>query len=326
MVAVHKNSYRVALQNVEIPAEATGHLLYAADSPLELPTVGDWTEVQVMDDHSFAVIHTVLPRRSLMLRKTAGKRIEQQAIAANIDVAFIVQSADADFNLRRLERYLVVILESAIEPIFVLSKADRVDSAVLKERLAMVQEIQPTIPVIALSAVTGVGIDELEKRLSPDQTCCLIGSSGVGKTTLINRLLGEERLKTAAVRDFDQKGRHTTSSRQLFALPGGAWIIDTPGMRELGTIGQSVGIESTFADVESLAPQCRFADCTHVHERGCAVIAAVESGEIDEKRYQNYLKLRRESEYYERSYSEKRKRDKQFGKFVKTVLKHHPKR
>jgi ribosome biogenesis GTPase len=326
IVAVHKNRYLIATADGDMAAEVTGRLLYGVDSPLDLPTVGDWVAVQILDDRSFAVIHSVLPRFSLIKRKTPGKTIDLQLVAANIDTVFIVQAADADFNLRRLERYLVIALESNIEPVLLLSKIDQIDDAALQDRLASVAKIEPTLSVVALSNLTGQGLDQLQERLMPGRTYCLLGSSGVGKTTLLNRLLGEDLYATGEVREKDQRGRHVTTARQLSRLAGGALIIDTPGMREVGAIGQSTGIESAFSDIEELAIGCRFADCSHVHETGCAVREAVENGELDAKRYENYLKLRRESAYHERSYLEKRQKDKAFGKMAKEILKSHHKR
>jgi len=319
VVAVHKDKYTVRNEDEEIPADVTGKLLYMTESNLELPTVGDWVLVQHFNDDTFAVIQTVLPRKSLLKRKAAGKRIEYQPIAANIDVAFIVQSLDHDFNLPRLERYLTMVIDARIQPVIMLSKRDLVPEEELGEKISQIKKSNPSFDIFAFSNETGEGLDAIQGLLITGKTYCLLGSSGVGKTTLINRLIGQEMFATAAVREKDSKGRHVTAHRQLIILEKGGMIIDTPGMRELGNIGVQNGLKATFSDILGVAQDCRFKDCTHVNEPGCAVLEAVEGGELDERRYKNYLKLQKESAYYEMSYLEKRNRDKKFGRMVKAV-------
>ena len=309
VVAVNRDNYTIRNEETDIPAEVTGKLLYGSESNLDLPTVGDWVYVQYFNDNTLAVIQEIMPRKSLLKRKSAGKKIEYQSIASNIDVAFIVQSLDHDFNLPRLERYLTMVHETHIQPFILLSKKDLISTEDLEQKISEIKSRNPDSHVVAFSNETGEGLDEIREVLSKGKTYCLLGSSGVGKTTLINRLIGKDVFATASVREKDSKGRHVTARRQLIILEQGGMIIDTPGMRELGNIGVQAGLGKTFADIFSLAQDCRFKDCTHVNEPECAVVKAVESGELSANRYQNYLKLRKESAYLEMSYLEKRNRD-----------------
>jgi ribosome biogenesis GTPase len=317
VIAVNKDNYIIRNEEEEIPAELTGKLMYGAESNLDLPTVGDWIYVQYFDKNTFAIIHEVFPRKSLLKRKVAGKKIEYQLVASNIDIAFIVQSAVFDFNLPRLERYLIMVNEGNIEPVILLSKRDLISDENLEQQISGIKSMNPDYEIVVFSNKTGEGLDKIQKILSPGQTYCLLGTSGVGKTTLINRLIGKDIFATDAVREKDGKGRHVTARRQLIILEQGGMIIDTPGMRELGNIEIRSGLNETFNDIAKLAQNCRFKDCTHTEEPGCSVIKAVRDGELSEKRYRNYLKIRKESKYYEASYLERRKKDKKFGKICK---------
>jgi ribosome biogenesis GTPase len=323
---VVRDNYVVTDTTRSVPAELTGRLLYLAESSADLPCVGDWVVVQYYDEGTHAIITDLLPRKSVLRRKAAGKHIDSQMIAANIDVAFIVQSCDADFSVRRLERYLVMARDGRIEPALLLTKSDLVDAPELEVKISQVRQGNPALRVFAISNVTGRGLDELRHVLRRGMTYCLLGSSGVGKTTLLNRLLGREAFPTNTVREKDGKGRHTTSRRQLIVLKNGAMFIDTPGMREMGVIGMRDGIGESFADMAELATRCRYRDCTHTTEPGCAILGAVSSGELEEERYHSYLKLIKESEYHQMSYLEKRRKDRDFGRFVKSVMKQHRKR
>lgn len=322
VIAVNKNNYIIKNEAAEIPAEVTGKIVYGSESNLDLPTVGDWVYVQYINEDTFAIIHKIFPRKSLLKRKLAGKKIEYQPIASNIDVALIVQSVDFDFNLQRLERYLIMVNESNIKPLILLSKCDLISDEDLKQKINEIKSRNPDCEIIAFSNKTGEGLAEIQRFLKQGKTYCLLGSSGVGKTTLINRLIGKDVFTTNAVREKDGKGRHVTARRQLIILEQGGLIIDTPGMRELGNIGAQAGIDETFKDIINLAQNCRFKNCTHQKEPGCSVIKAVEEGKLSVKRYQNYFKLRKESEYYEMSYLEKREKDKKFGKIYKEAKKY----
>ena len=326
VTAVHRDSYLVRNSDNEVLAELTGSFIYSAESSMDLPSVGDWALVQYHNDDTFAVIHGLLPRRSFLRRKTPGKKIDYQMIAVNIDSALIVQACDFDFNLRRLERYLVMVNEGHIDPILLLTKSDLISPEMLEQRISEVRRANIKCKVLPLSNVTGFGVDHVRQLLEPGKTYCLVGSSGVGKTTLLNHIIGRDLYETNTVRASDGKGKHTTAQRQLIVLDHGAMLIDTPGMRELGNIGVSSGLEESFADIWSLSKTCRFANCTHTQEVGCALLNAIENGTLQTDRYQSYLKLMKESEYNELSYVEKRRKDKKFGQFVKTVMKHHKKR
>jgi len=321
VVAVHKESFTVRNETGEIAAEVTGKLLYGVSSNLDLPAVGDWVVVEYFNDGTLAIIHSILPRQSILKRKVAGKRIEYQAIASNIDTAFIVQSAEFDFNPRRLERYLIMVNDSRIEPVILLSKLDLVSPEKLKREIAEIENDNPGNTIIAFSNETGEGLDAIQRLIEHGRTYCLLGSSGVGKTTLINKLIGKDLYATSHIREKDGRGRHVTARRQLILLEGRGMIIDTPGLRELGALGVETGLEETFADISTLAENCRFTNCTHTTEPGCAVTEAVTKKAVSAKRYQNYLKIRKESQYHEMSYLEKRKKDKAFGKLVKSVMK-----
>lgn len=325
IVSVHKDSYTVTKGGGEIFAELSGNLLYCTESASDLPTTGDWVYADFYDDDTHAVICGVFPRKTLLKRKAAGKLVDFQLIAANIDVAFIIQSLNDNFNLRRLERYLVMVNESGIEPVILLSKCDLIPKDEVIEIKKKVLSVAPKTTVMEFSNLNRENIDSIISLLKSESSYCLLGSSGVGKTTLLNSIVGNDKFETRPVSKIQSKGRHTTTSRQLVRLESGAMIIDTPGMRELGSMSVDDGLDETFSEILELSQSCKFANCSHTNEKGCAILVAIKAGDLSEQRYQNYLKIKKESEFNKMSYSEKRKKDKDFGKLIKSTMKNKQK-
>lgn len=321
ITAVNRDNYLVRNEDSEVLGELSGRFRFFIESEGDLPTVGDWVLTTYLNTDTFAIIEHLLPRKTVLKRKVAGKKISHQMIAANIDTAFVIQSCDFNFNLRRLERYLVAIREGNIEPVVLLSKSDLVSQSELDEIISATRDLKINSRVIAYSVETDIGLKDISQLLKPCRTFCLLGSSGVGKTTLINHLVGDGMFATKSVRRKDSKGRHTTTRRQLICLKNGAMLIDTPGLREFGNIGVDSGIVEVFPDIKYLADGCRFKNCSHTSEAGCSVLEAVKNGSLCQSRYNNYLKLKKESEYYQLSYVEKRKKDRQFGRFIKYAKK-----
>ena len=287
----------------ELAAELPGRVRHRAASRIELPAVGDWVAVQPGPAEGKAVVRAVLPRQSAFVRKEAGAHTEGQVVAANVDVVFLVNGLDHDLNLRRLERYLTVVWESGAAPVVLLNKADLCPD--VEERIGEVQTVALGVPVLAISATSGDGLEALDGHMAEGRTAAFLGSSGVGKSTIINRLLGAEVLKTSPVRSDDSRGRHTTTHRELIHVPGRGIVIDTPGMRELRLWADEDGLGRAFADVEALAAQCRFRDCAHRGEPGCAVQAALAEGTLDPGRWLSYGKLQRELRHLEQRQNHK---------------------
>jgi ribosome biogenesis GTPase len=311
----HQHAYTIRTADGERSASVSGRYRFDTRGPDDFPAVGDWVAIDGGLDLEMATIHALLPRRSAFTRLVAGKRADGQVVAANVDVIFIAMGLDGDFNLRRLERYLAVGWSSGAMPVVVLTKADRcpdVDGHVLA-----VTAVAPGVPVLAISAITGVGMDALATHLGPGRTAAVLGSSGVGKSTLVNALLGSEAFATAEVRS-DDRGRHTTTHRELVLLPGGACIVDTPGMRELALLGGDDGVGEAFSDIDELATGCRFSDCRHDREPGCAVGVAIADGRLDGARFGAWQKLEREAAKNEaRRTAGSRKEARRFGRMVR---------
>ncbi|MFO1476253.1 MAG: ribosome small subunit-dependent GTPase A [Verrucomicrobiota bacterium] len=293
-----KHHYVVLHEGGELLARVKGSLLHDLDSP-ELPKVGDWVSIRKLPNEEKALIHHVLPRRTRLSRKSAGRRSAEQVLVANVDIAFAVQALDDSFNPPLLQRHLAMALDGGVKPVVVLNKTDL--SGDILDKMARVEEIAGKAPVLAVSARTGRAMDSLSQLIRPGETVVFIGPSGVGKSSLINQLYGEEIQATTEIRETDAKGRHTTTWRELIVLPGGGLVIDTPGMREFHLWLAADAGGGAFEDVEALALQCHFRSCTHTVEKRCAVLSAVESGGLPRERYDQYLKLRREREFLQES-------------------------
>ena len=315
VVAEYKESYRVKNTNGEYLAKITGKQMFRALSREDYPAVGDWVTITKLDTER-AVINSVLPRKTILKRKYSSKS-ESQVIASNIDTAFLIESVDRDYNLNRFERYLAIAIEGKIKPVIVLNKIDLISEAELNLKISQIKNRFNGIEVIPTSTISDNGYSKLAAYIKKGETYCFLGSSGVGKSTLINRLLGENSIKTASISHHTGRGKHTTSNREMYFLENGGMVIDNPGMRQVGMIESNSGIDNVFDEITTLSAKCKFIDCAHEHEPGCAVRAAVEAGLVDENKYSNYVKLKKESEYYEMTKLEKREKDRQFGKFIK---------
>jgi len=320
VAAVDRDQLLLINETGAFRAKLSGSYRYTHQVSQEFPGVGDWVCVQKLAQEDFGVVQSLLERKTALRRKAVGRALDYQMIGANVDCVVVVQSCHFDFNSKRLERYLVMVAEGGAEPNILLTKTDLVSRELLATQLAEIRTAGITVPVLTLSNVTREGVEDLKQRLLPGKTYCFVGSSGVGKSTLINELVGRGVLETGNVSGTGE-GKHTSVRRELIVLPSGALVIDNPGMREFGVLGTGAGFGSGFGDISERASQCRYRDCTHVSEPGCAVLSALEEGEIAQEHYDNYLKLRKESEFHQMSQVERRKKDRSFGRYVKAVKK-----
>ncbi len=324
VIREHRGVYALVSEAGEMLAEVTGRFRHRAQTRCDFPAVGDWVVSEQPAPSSRAVIHSVLPRRSAFVRRSAGAKSEEQVVAANVDTVFLVSGLDHDFNLRRIERYLTLAYDSGAAPVIVLNKADLHGN--LEQARQQVEAVACGVPILLVSAATGMGLGALRAALPPGTTGALLGSSGVGKSTLVNAMLGRELLRTAAVREDDSRGRHTTTHRELIPLPGGAVLIDTPGMRELQLIGDDSSLARSFDEIAELGRQCRFKDCSHTEEPGCAVQAALADGRLDAERYESYLRQRKELRHHQMEQDVHMQiEEKKRWKAIHRSLRFHPK-
>ena len=318
-IAEHKERYIVSTGINEYEAEILGNLRYTAKDSSDFPAVGDWVAVSEFD--AKLLIHSIFPRKSILERQSVSKKGEKQIIATNVDFVFIVQAVDRDFSINRIERYLTICNSSKIQSIIILNKIDLIDQTELSEKINSIKVRLKEIPVNTLSNVTQEGIDLLRSSIEKGKTYCLLGSSGVGKSSILNTLCGQYLMKTDSISEHSDRGRHVTTHRELRVLDNGGIIIDNPGMREVGIADSSGGLEMTFGQIDEIGKNCKFKDCTHQSETGCAVLEALENGELDHSSYENYLKMEREKEHYASTVAEKRRKGKGLSKIIKHMKK-----
>lgn len=321
VVAVHRDRYQVFTHEGLQDAELTGQLRYSVDSSLELPCVGDWVQLLLVDE-GFCIIKSVLPRFSLLKRKATGNISEQQAIAANIDFALIMMSVDRDFSIHRLQRYLVICHEAGINPILMISKIDTISKEALDDIKSHLGSFD-TLPILYINNLKIEEVKSVENTLQAFHIYCLLGSSGVGKSTLINSLMGMNDQKTVEIGQGTQRGKHTTTHREIKLLANNAMVIDNPGMREVGLTNSSEGIQASFSEISGLAKNCKYKNCMHIHESGCAVLSALHTGEMDQDYYEHFVKLQKEVAHFTQTESEKRLKGKKLSKIIKEVKRSH---
>lgn len=317
VISEHKERYGVKNELAEFDAELLGKLRFTAEDRYDFPAVGDWVAFTEYDEGK-ALIHGIFPRASIIERQAVGRSSDVQIIATNVDYGLIVQAVDRDFNLNRLERYLIICNASRVKPIIVLSKIDLVSPDILEGYIDAIRKRIKEVPVVRVSFEKD-GYHELISYIIKGKTYCLLGSSGVGKSTLLNHLSGADLMKTGEISSSVHKGKHTTSHRELTIIENGAIFIDNPGMREVGITDSNEGLEVTFESILDYAKNCKYSDCKHIEEKGCAVLQALENGEIDEEAYENYRKLEREKSYYETNKLDRKKKEKVFGKMIKNI-------
>ncbi len=317
VIAEYKEAYRIKNADGEYLAKITGKQLFKAIKRENYPAVGDWVAITKLDKER-AVIREILPRKTVLKKKYSDKQ-DVQIIATNIDVAFIIESMDRDYNLNRLERYFVLANEGGIKPNVVLNKTDLISITDLNSRIDQIKNRFNDVDVITTSTITENGLSGLENYIEPGKTYCFLGSSGVGKSSLINKLLKKDEIKTREISESTDRGKHTTTVREMYFLKNGGIVIDNPGTRGVGVANANIGIETIFDEIAQVAKNCKYANCTHIHEPGCAILKALESDKFDKNKYQNFIKLKREAEYYEMSELDKRVKDRKLGRYIKKV-------
>lgn len=315
VVIEFKEAYKVKNEHGEFLGRITGKQIFKATKREDFPAVGDWVTIEELPDNN-AVIRGIFPRKTVLKKKYSNKQ-DNQVIAANIDTAFIVEAVDKNYNLNRIERFVVIAREGNINPVIILNKADLISKEELKKRISEIQNRFKVTNIIATSIITNDGLGKLKEGIKKGETYCFLGSSGVGKSSLINKLLGKNEIKTGEVINITDKGKHTTTAREMYFMNNGGIIIDNPGTREVGISNSNSGIEEVFGDIGILAKECKYSDCSHLHEPNCAVLKALREGILDKAKYNNFLKLKKESDFYEMTEIEKREKDKKFGKFIK---------
>ena len=320
VIAEHKERYVVKTPENEYNAEISGNLRFSAHQRSDFPAVGDWVAISEYDDDK-VLIHSIFPRKTILERQAVGREGEKQIIATNIDFAFIVQAVDRDFNINRIERYLTICNTSNVKPIIILNKIDLLEKIELKKMIGNVEDRIKQVPIMAISNETLIGIEKLKGKIIKGKTYCLLGSSGVGKSTLMNNLSGKQLMKTNTLSPSTNKGRHVTSHRELLILENGGILIDNPGMREVGITDASGGFEMTFDDILNLAQDCKYNDCTHTNEDACAVLAALENNDLNPDSYENFLKMEKERLHFESKAQERKKKGKDLGKLIKNMKK-----
>jgi ribosome biogenesis GTPase / thiamine phosphate phosphatase len=318
VLAEYREAYQVKSADGEFFAKITGKQMFTAQKRVDYPAVGDWVAITELAAGK-AVIRGILTRKSILQKKYSDKQ-ENQIIATNIDNAFIVESINRDYNLKRFERFLVLASESKIKPTLILNKIDLISEADLREVVSEIKNRFMGVDIILTSIITKQGLTELKNYISKGKTYCFLGSSGVGKSSLINKLLGKDDIKTREISMSLDRGKHTTTSREMYFLENGGILIDNPGVREVGLIQSDSGIVNVFDQISLLAQNCKFSDCTHTSEPGCAVLKAVNENELNADKYDNFVKLKKESDFYKMTELEKRNKDRKFGKFVKKAL------
>ena len=320
VVQENRERYIVSTGDISFEAEITGNLRFTAGSRSDFPAVGDWVTMSVYD-HDFAIIHNILPRKTVLERQAVGKYGEKQIISVNIDCALIMQSIDNNFNINRLERYLSICYSAGIDPVLVISKTDLSAEDEINESIRKLQNRDRNVKYILLSNLDQKSVVRISDFITKGKTYCVVGSSGVGKSTLINNLLKKNVLETREISASTNKGKHTTAHRELFVLENGGIIIDTPGMKELGMTDNFDGIKTTFQEIFNLSLQCKYPGCRHIDENGCAVLEALKDGIIEKESVENFRKILREQEHFQSTEAERRKKDREFGKMCKNVMK-----